>query len=279
MNYKSLIDVFKKLYKRFSEDEITALSAQLTYYLILSFFPFLIFLITLITYTPLVTEDSLFALSDLLPLETYYLVMDVVLGVVYTRSFTLLSFGMIASLWASSNGVAAVIRGINRAYDQKDNRSFIKVRVLALLFTFGLIIVIITALILLVLGRIWATTLFSYLGVSEYLISIWQWVRYGISLFVMWFIFTALYYYAPNRKIAFKEVIPGSTFAIIGWISISFLFAYYIDQFGNFSYMYGSIGGIFLLLIWLYISSIILLTGAEINAILLDEKEGHIHKK
>ncbi|WP_026477322.1 YihY/virulence factor BrkB family protein [Alkaliphilus transvaalensis] len=273
MKGKPFINFIKELYKRFVDDEITALSAQLTYYLILAFFPFLIFLITLITYTPLVTEESLYALADILPLETYYLVMDVVLEVVYERSLTVLSFGMIGALWASSNGVAAIIRGVNKAYDQKDTRSFFVIRGLALLFTFALILVILSTFLLLVLGQIWIVRLLEFLEVSTYYIGIWQWIRYGISIIIMWFIFTALYRFAPNRKIAFRGVLPGSTFATIGWLGTSFIFAYWIDQFGNFSYMYGSIGGIFLLLIWLYISSIIILLGAEINATLLYNQE------
>ncbi|MBM7615068.1 YihY/virulence factor BrkB family protein [Alkaliphilus hydrothermalis] len=273
MSRKSWKEFLKLLYTRFKDDEITALSAQLTFYLILAFFPFLIALITIITYTPLVTEESLYTLSDLLPLETYYMVMDVVLEVVYERSLTLLSFGMIGALWAASNGVAAVLRGINKSYDQKETRPFWILRGLALLFTFGLVVVILSALVLLVLGKTWITYGFESLGFSEYFIRIWQWIRYGISFAIMWLTFTALYRYAPNKRIQFKDVIAGSTFAIIGWLGISFLFAYYFNHFGNFSYMYGSIGGVFLLLIWLYISSIIVLLGAEINAILYDNKE------
>lgn len=267
MKQRVWLNFFKELYRRFQQDEITALSAQMTYYLIISFFPFLIFLITLITYTPLVTEESLYTLSDILPRETYYVIMEIALEVIYNRSVTILSFGMITALWAASNGMASIIRGINKAYDQRDHRSFVAHRLLALLFTIAFILVLISTFVLLVVGRTWVANLFGALNFSTYFLDAWNWIRYGISLIIMWLVFTVLYRYAPDRPTTFREVLAGSTFAIIGWIGISLAFAYYINNFNNYTYMYGSIGGVFFLLIWLYISSIIILLGAEINAI------------
>lgn len=266
------IQFVKLLYKRFQQDEITALSAQMTYYLILSFFPFLIFLITLITYTPLLTEASLYPLSNILPQETYFLIMEVAMEVIYSRSLTLLSFGMVTSLWAASNGMGAILRGINKAYNQVDHRSIIGHRLLSLGLTIGFIIVLLTTFILLVLGRGWASRLFRLLGFSPYFLQVWDYIRYGISLLIMWLVFTALYRYGPHRPTSFREVLAGSTFAIIGWVGISLIFSFYVERFANFTYMYGSIGGVFVLLIWLYISSIILLLGAEINAVLSIEE-------
>ncbi len=262
------IRFIRLLYKRFLQDEITALSAQMTYYLIIAFFPFLISLITLITYTPLLTEASLYPLSDILPQETYYLVMSVAMEVIYNRSLTLLSFGMVTTLWASSNGMGAILRGINKAYNQVDHRSILTHRLLALLLTFGFILVLLSTFVLLVLGRIWASKLFRYLGFSTYFLEVWNYIRYGVSLLIMWLVFTALYRYGPDRPTSFREVLAGSTFAIVGWVGISLIFSFYVEHFANYSYMYGSIGGVFILLIWLYISSIIILLGAQINAVL-----------
>jgi len=263
--------VLKALYERFQKDEITALSAQMTYYLIVAFFPFLIFFITLITYTPLLTEEFLSPLAQIAPQETYELIIEVAGEMRRERSLTLLSTGMITALWAASNGMDAIMRGVNKAYNEVNTRSFIVHRLLALALTLGLILVLITNFLLLVLGRGLAAQLFHYLGVSTYFISVWNWVRYALSLLIMWLAFTSIYRLAPSHPTSLKEVWIGSTLAVAGWVSISLGFSYYVDQIAKGYTMYGSLTGIFLLLLWLYISSIILLLGAEVNALYFPE--------
>lgn len=273
MNKVNWRHAIKTLYEQFQQHEITALSAQMTYYLIISFFPFLIFFITLITYTPLLTEEFLAPLADITPQETYELILEVTREIRRERSLTLLSTGMITALWAASNGMDAIMRGVNKAYNQVNTRSFIAHRLLAIALTIGLVLVLITNFLLLVLGRRLAAKLFAYLGVSHYFISAWNWTRYGLSLAVMWFAFTTIYRLAPNHPTSLKEVWLGSTLAVVGWISISIGFSYYVDRFADGYSMYGSLAGIFLLLLWIYISSIILLMGAEINALYYPEKK------
>lgn len=258
-----------ELFKRFNENDVAAMGAQTTYYLIISFFPFLIFLITLISYTPIITHESLTTLAQFLPLETYQFVMGILSEVLESRSITLLSFGMITTLWTASNGIAALIKGINKSSGQKESRSFIKVRCLSILFTFALILLMIAVLLLLVLGKTIALFIVNLLGISHYFISIWNVIRYVSALLVMCFIFSSLYLYGPVVRLRFQEVIPGAIFATLGWVVISNGFSKYIDNFGSYTKMYGSIGGIFVLLLWLYLSSVILLLGAEINSILL----------
>jgi len=272
--YKNLTfkQFIKSLYKHVVDDEVTALSAQLTYYLLLSFFPFLIFLITIVSYTPLAHEDILINLSTVLPNQTYNTVINIVNEIFSSRSSSVVSFGMIGTLWAASNGMKAIIRGINKAYNEEETRSYFIVRGIGVLFTIALVFGIIFSFITIVFGGILSQKLFEFLGISLDFQMLWQNLRYILSLVSLVFIFAFIYKYSPNCKITLKSVLPGAIFTTFGWIVISTLFSYYINNFDTFSKTYGSIGGIIALLIWLYISSIIILLGGEINALLSKKK-------
>lgn len=271
---KKWIKIVKSVYCRFQDDDVPALGAQLTYFLILSFFPFLIFLITLVSYTPVTGEAAMRDLSRLLPAGIYSIIADILRQILAVRSGTLLSFGMIAALWTASDGVGAVIKGINKAYDQEESRSFWKIKIISILFTLTLALVLIFSFILLIFGEMLGTYLFHLLGRPETFGAAWDIVRYIITLLTLLLVFTSLYYHIPNRRMSIKDVLPGAIFSTIGWAVISVAFSFYMNSFGNFSYTYGSIGGIIGLLIWLYWSSLILLTGGELNATLHYARQG-----
>jgi len=262
------------MYYRFLDDEIPALGAQMTYYLLLSFFPFSIFIITIISYTPVTTYELLQLVSAILPSNTYEIIEDLIKNVMPSRSTTLLSFGMASTLWSASNGVKALIRGINKAYNQEENRPFWKVRGLSLLFTLALSFIIAVSFIMLIFGELLGNRIFTLYLPSSSFKTVWDVVRYVFTAFTMLFVFILLYYYTPNVRLKIKKVIPGSVFSTLGWLITSELFSFYVNNFTNYSNAYGSIGGIIVLLLWLYIISIIILTGGELNASLAFASEG-----
>lgn len=268
MKNNKYLNFIKELYCRVLDDEIDALAAQLTYYLLLSIFPFLIFLITLISYTPMTSEQALFSLSEYLPKDVYKIVIDTIYQTLKSRSGALLSIGMIATLWTASNGLSALMRGINKAYDQKESRPYWKVKYISLIFTIGLALVLLFSLFLVIFGEVIANNIFSYFGVPDVFRKIWTALRFFLPIITSIIVFIILYYFTPNRRISIKSVIPGSLFSSLGWILISLPFSVYVNNFSNFSRMYGSLGGIIVLLVWLYWCSIIILIGGEINAIL-----------
>lgn len=264
-NYYHIIIDF---YLRFQEHEIPALGAQLTYYLILGFFPFLIFLLTLLSYTPVTSEQVLNDLSRVLPAEAFKIVKEVVRQTLGSSRQTLLSLGALFTIWASSNGINAVIRGINKAYEENETRPFWKVRGMSIIFTLGLVLVIIMAFLLLVLGKLIGQALFTHLGYNEIFLRSWQLYRFLVPMGVMLLIFIFFYFYAPNKKMRIRETIPGAVFSSLGWVVTSWGFSFYVNNFANYSRTYGSIGGIIILLLWLYLSSMVILIGGEINATL-----------
>lgn len=269
-----MIKFVEELIRRIQDDDVPALGAQLTFYLILSFFPFLIFLLTLVSYTPLAREEILHDMFQILPAQAYDLIHDITDETIRSRSQTLLSFGMIGTIWAASRGVMAIIKGINKAYDEEENRSFWKVRGIAIVYTLILAIVILLSFVMLVFGKKVGQWVFMQLHMPHWFESVWGPAKFLIPLFSMFTVFMLIYKYAPSRRIAFGDVVPGALFATAGWIATSLLFAFYINHFDNFSRTYGSIGGIIVLLIWMYLSNIIIIMGGEINAALSFLREG-----
>jgi len=271
--FKQLVTLLKNLYTRFQDDEVPALAAQLTYYLILAFFPFVIFLITLSAYTPLSREDILTDLIALMPNAVGPLVGDLFKEIIQERSSTILSLGMIAAIWTASSGMMAIIRTLNKAYDVSERRPYWKVKGISIVYTLGFSIVICLAFVLLVFGQMIGHYVFETFNVPHSFEALWGPLKYILTLVIMCTVFALLYYTAPNRRIRFYDVLPGALFTTVGWVVISLSFSYYVNHFGNYTTTYGSLGGIIILLIWLYLSSILLLLGGEINASLTFDKE------
>jgi membrane protein len=271
---KKIFRFAEQLYCRYEDDEVGAIGAQMTYYLILAFFPFLIFLMTIVSYTSVTSTNILENISPVLAHETYVVIETFVNEILMSRNTTLLSFGMIGTLWASSSGLMAIMKGLNKAYDEAEDRPFWKVRGISILFTLAMGIVILLAFVLLIFGEGMGERVFIWLHFPDNFNTIWQVIKYSIPLLTMFIVFIFLYSISPNRRLTIREVIPGSIFSSLGWIVTSLLFAFYVNHWGNFTKTYGSIGGIIILLIWLYLSSVIILLGGEINATLTFLRDG-----
>ena len=275
MKNKMSVELLKDLYARFTNDDLLSVGAQVTYFLLLSLPPFLIFLITLLTFTPIVDfQSNIDIIATLMPANVYEILREIINQTIANRSGTLLSFGILFALWSSAHGVAYLIRGINRAYNQEETRPFLKLKAVSLAITLVLTFTIIFSMILIVFGGILGTQFFHFLGFSDIFLNIWSYFRLIIALIAIILVFIFLYYSAPNRRMRFKEVLPGAIIASISWVIVSFAFSFYANNLGNYTAVYGSLGGIFALLTWIYLSSIIFLLGAEINASLIFSKTG-----
>ncbi|MGP1910145.1 YihY/virulence factor BrkB family protein [Metabacillus sp. JX24] len=265
--------IIRSLIRRFSKDELIGLSAELAYFFLLSLFPFLIFLITLIAFLPLSQDDLLNFLAQYAPGESIKLIERTLTEIVAGSSGGLLSFGILATLWSASNGINAIVRAFNRAYEVEESRSFIVARGMAILLTIAMVFVILVALLLPVFGKELGVFLFSVFGLSDAFLAFWNMARWLVSAVILFIVFTALYFFAPNKRLHIKDVFPGAVFATVGWAAVSFAFSYYVSSFGNYSAAYGSLGGIIVLMIWFYLSGMIIMLGGELNAVLYSRKK------
>lgn len=257
----------KELVIRYTVDDLSGMSAQITYYLILAFFPFLLFVINLLSFTTFSSEIFIANINILLPTDTGILIEKLFIETLQAKSETLLILGMFGSLWASSQGIRGLIQGINKAYRIEETRHFTKLYLIALVATFGVALMIIFDFTLVVFGKIIGAYLFELAGDKEFFYTIWAVVRYAIPFSLMMLTFYLLYAYVPNKRLKSSEIILGTIFTSVGWLSASFLFSFYVNMFSNYEKIYGSIGGIIALISWLYLSSLIILLGGELIAI------------
>ncbi len=261
-NRNKSIEFVQCLISRFREDDVPSLGAQLTYYLILAFFPFLIFLVNLVGFAHVSADELIGDFIRVLPSDSGETVRSSINEVTINRSGAVLSIGMLATIWAASNG-------LNKAYDEEETRPFWIVRGISVIATLVLAIVILISMLTLVFGRIFGEYLFEWLDYPAAFPWIWSVLKIAIPLVALFGVFMLMYRITPN-------VLPGAMFTTFGWVVSSLLFSFYVNQFGNYAKTYGSLGGIIVLLIWLYWSSIIVLLGGEINATYAFNKEGKV---
>ncbi|MFU0825787.1 YihY/virulence factor BrkB family protein [Clostridium sp.] len=264
-------NVFFKLIHKLIKDDIFALASQLAYSLLLSFFPFLIFLFTIAGYSSVRSQDVLISLKNILPYNAYSLIYTTVIEIFDFKKGNLLSFSFIVTIWVASYGFNAVIKALNKAYEEEECRPFWKLYLIAILCTFALTFLIIFSLFILVLGNIIGYKISAWLSLSVKFHFIWDFLRYFLTLIIMTFIFALLYKFTPCKRLTFWDVLPGSVFATIGWVLSSMGFTFYVDNFANYSRLYGSIGAVIALMVWLFLTSVIILIGGEINALLSEE--------
>jgi membrane protein len=266
--FKKLIRFIKLLVAKVQDDSIPALSAQITYFLLLAFFPFMIFLVSLFSYTNLTYYTVNLMKFQILPTALSELIKSVVDNAVENRNYTLLSLGMVITLWSASSGIVSLMVGISRAYGKED-RSFIKLRVLSVSYTILFSVIILFSITLLVLGELLSQYLFDMDGKGIYYEIFWDTMRYLGAAAVLTLLFLILFRNIPRRHLKLIQVLPGALLTSVGWIVLSTGFSFYVNNFSKLSYTYGSIGAVFALLLWLYWSCMVVLIGNEFNAVRL----------
>jgi membrane protein len=215
-------------------------------------------------------------ITMVLPTMSSHTILDVFSDVQRSKSTSLLSIGLLGTLWSASSGISAIMKALNKAYDVEEERAFWKVRVLSIIFTIVLAIVIVLCFLMLIFGELIGRMVYKYVHLPGSFDEIWTFAQYVIPLLIMFIVFNAIYLYMPNLRLKLKEVLPGALFATVGWVVTSLLFSFYVNNFSNYSKTYGSIGGIIVLLTWLYLSSMIMVLGGEINATLHFDREGKL---
>ncbi len=267
------LNLFIHLVVKIKNDDIFALASQLAYYLVLSFFPFIIFLITLVGFSSLSSAEVLEGLNAVLPSSIYDLTESIIREVFDKQYTGLLGVSIVLALWTASSGFRAVIKGVNKAYNLKETRSFFKRSLISMLSVLALAITLLLALGMLVFGRIIGEYLQNIVPFYKIIVILWNIFRYAFVFILMILIFAAIYRVAPSKRLKWREVIPGAIFSTIGWIGLSFVFSFYINNFRNYSRFYGSLGAVFILMTWLFLVSMIFIIGVEINCVITETRK------
>ena len=246
---------------------------SLTYFLILSIFPFLISLINAINFSGILDPEYLYGLLDVLPGEIQEIIRNFLNELHMSSSGSFLTISFVAGLFTASTAVFKLMKIINQSYGFVESRGFLAQRLMALFFTLALILMIFLLVLTQIFGQIIYVNIMSYLGIENASFDkIWSIAKNAIPLAYMLITFVLLYKFSPSKSrenmITIKSVLPGSIFATLGLIIASSGFNFYVSSFGKYSITYGSLGGIIVFLIWLYLLSTITLVGAEINSTL-----------
>lgn len=274
---EKLYEIVATFIKKLGKDDISAYSAEAAFFLIISSFPFVMLLITLLNYLP-ITENVLAALAEkILPSAVSGQAQEVISELAERASKTIISITALVTLWTASKGMFSVIKGLNVACGVNETRGYIRLRLSSLLYTLIFAGGVLFSLILLVFGNhifMWLSNKISFLGQYSFLIGMRQIIGFSVLIVFFWLI----YAFAPNRKTKFLSELPGAVFASLGWIVFSYAFSFYINYIGNLSYFYGSLTSAIVLMLWLYICMYIVFIGAEINVFLKSKLFKRIRK-
>lgn len=261
----------KAMVERIRYVRATELAAQLAFYFLLSLFPFLIFVVSLLPIIGFTGQEFIELIRHFFPEQGMEIVDENLAAIFGSKKSGLLSFGIIAAIWTASNAINGIIRALNHAYEIEDTRPFIVSRFLAILLTVGMLVVIIVALVLPVFGKVIGEFIFIHLGLTDRFLVVWEAIRWLLSFAIISLVITFLYYIGPNKRLKFREVMAGGFAATAGWLIASYGFSFYVSNFGNYSATYGSLGGVIVLMLWFYVSAFIILLGGILNVV-IDKK-------
>jgi len=259
----------RRLWRESREDELFGRAAQLSYYALLALFPALIFLTALMglfsvqNYMP----ELMSYLRNVLPADALSMVRRFLIQITEGSGANILSLGALGALWASSSGVTAIMDALNVVYDVKeDSRPFWRSRFTAIVLTLALAGFVILALTLVLYGSSIGSWIADFVGLGKAFAWVWNILQWPVIIALMLLVVDAVYYVCPDIEQEWRWITPGSVFAVFMWVVVSLGFKAYVDNFGDYNKVYGSIAGVIVLMLWLYWSGMVLLLGGEINA-------------
>jgi len=262
-------EIFRRtLYEAFWKDNCLSLAAQLAYYFFFALFPTLLFLVALASYFPVATliDDMFRTLGGLLPPEALKLMTDQLVKISRSRDVGLMSLGVLLAVSSSSAAMIAIIDTLNRAYDVEEGRPWWKVRMIAMALTVGVSVFILISFALIIVGPTVATRLAESWGFGPVFEWTWKILQWPVVFALVGTAIGLIYYFAPDVKQGWVWLTPGSVLATTLWLMASLGFKYYVAKWGNYTETYGLIGAVMILLLWFYISGLVILVGAEMNA-------------
>jgi membrane protein len=261
-------ELLKRTYAEAVADNCLGLAAELAYYFFLALFPALLFLVALASFFPVANlmDTITAALARVAPYEALKLIQDQILKISQDKNGGLLTIGMIGTIWSTSSGVNAIIDTLNQAYDIQESRPWWKVKAVALGLTIALAVFIIVSFGLVLVGPTLGEKVAVWMHLGPAFEWTWKILQWPVVFALVTLAIALIYYYAPDAEQDWVWITPGSVAATVLWVAISLAFKFYVAHFGSYNATYGTIGGIIILLTWMYVSSLAILVGAEINA-------------
>ncbi len=261
-----LIRITQQFLYKIKHDFVNAFAAQAALFILISIFPIIMTVLNLIQFVPVTKSDFMRFVIGICPDSFASLAVNIIEDLYRKSSGTLLSLSAIVTIWSASRGTMSIVHGLNAVYDIEENRNYLILRIVSCFYTLVFILMILFSLMLLVFGNSFYSMLANKFPILHTLAAVFISFRTLLALAVLMCFFTFIYTVMPSRSTHFSKQLPGALFSSTGWMVFSFVFSIYIDNFNNFSYMYGSLAAIVILILWLYSCMYILFLGGEINA-------------
>jgi membrane protein len=263
---------WKELAKRAASevvaDNCLNLAAQLAYYFFLALFPALLFLVAIVSFIPVqgLLEMITSTLARVAPGEVITIIQDQVLKIAHDQNSGLLTLGLLGTIWSTSSGVDAIISTLNEAYDIQEGRPWWRVKLTAIGLTLALAVFVVLAFALLLIGPTLAEKVASWFYLGPAFVWSWKILQWPVVFGLVALAIAIIYYYAPDAEQEWIWITPGSVLATVLWLLTSLGFKFYVSHFASYNATYGAIGGVIVLMLWFYVSSLAVLVGAELNA-------------
>lgn len=266
----SYLELGKRVYQKINDADCSAHAAAMAYYFLFAIFPFFLFLTTVIGYLPIphLLDYVLQSAARVLPSQAFALLQDNIRALFMNKKQGLLSLGVALALWASSNAMVAIMDAMNKLYEVKEGRPFWKARLTAIFLVVALSLLFLLSLALLMFGTQIGSMVANLIDFGMVFRVVWDILLVPVILFLLSLAVATVYYFTPDVEQKWKWISPGSIVVIPLWILISLGFSYYINNFSSYDKTYGSLGAVIVLLLWMYISGFIILTGAVVNAVI-----------
>lgn len=258
-----LFIILRDFSAQMKKQNISAFAASTAFFLVLSIVPMLILICTIIPYTPLTEENLVRAVTEITPDRLDFLVESLI-AEVYDKSAGILSVAAITTLWSAGKGVLALMRGLNAIGGVEEDRNYFVVRLVASLYTVVMLVVLILSLFIMVFGNQLVELLLYRVPQLQILVSFLMNFRFLLVWAILTLLFSAVYAYVPNEKLAFGEQVPGAAFAAVVWSVFSWGFSLYVERTESYS-IYGSLSLIVIVMVWMYFCMYIIMIGAYLN--------------
>lgn len=262
---QNLIKKVKKFVDRLTEDHIGEYAAQCAYFIILSFIPILILILTLTKYVGLDENALFYTLNQILSENILNEVVISIIKEAYSKSIGTITISAIFTLWSAGKGFLAICKGLESVFKTSNEKKFMYFRIRATVLTIVFIILIILVLLLMVFGNTINTLLINKFNIYSKLFNFIIRFKTIMITAILFVIFLLMYRFIPKHKIEIKSLVPGAIISAAGCSIISYFFSIYVDIFKGFSLMYGSLTTIVLVMMWVYACMYVILLGAEIN--------------
>jgi len=272
--------LLKRVYHEFEQDEVFTRSAALAFYFVSALVPMIFFLMAVLGLLAKghdLQSGLLGYAARFMPPDAYTLLAKTLKEITNTSTGLKLIIGLALALWSGSGGVSSIMDALNRCYHVKDSRPYWKQKLISIALTIALSGLTIAALTIILYGGDIAQFVGSHTGLSDPIVLAWRIVQWPIAIFFVVAAFALLYFWGPDAEQDWQWITPLVVVGVLLWIGVSVLFRVYLHYFNSYSKTYGSLGAVIILLYWLYISSIALLTGGEINSEIENAAAEHGH--